>query len=337
MRGSRRSGRPGGPAYGPRTTRWSPPCVTAAPRWSRWWPSRTRATSSSRSARPWPRTSRWSTTPSPTSSPRDSRSSSTPSTSSTATAPTATTPSRCCARRTTPEPTWPRSATPTAACCPAGSPRSCTTSSRPPSGRVGIHCHNDTGCAVANTLAAVEAGATHVQGTINGYGERTGNADLVRRRRQPPAQARPAGAAAGAARGGHPDRPRGRRGHQRAAGLSPALRRRLGVRAQGRPARQRDQGRPRPLPAHGPEGGRQRHAAAGQRHGRPRFDRAQGTRARLRPLRRPRPGRPGHGAGQGDGGARLHVRGRGRVVRAAAGRGGRRPSTVVPRPSSRGG
>ncbi|GGO70381.1 citramalate synthase [Nocardioides deserti] len=45
--------------------------------------------------------------------------------------------------------------------------------------RVGIHCHNDTGCAVANTIAAVEAGATHVQGCINGYGERTGNADLV--------------------------------------------------------------------------------------------------------------------------------------------------------------
>jgi len=45
--------------------------------------------------------------------------------------------------------------------------------------RVGIHCHNDTGCAVANTLSAVSAGATHVQGTVNGYGERTGNADLV--------------------------------------------------------------------------------------------------------------------------------------------------------------
>ncbi len=45
--------------------------------------------------------------------------------------------------------------------------------------RVGIHCHNDTGCAVANTLSAVDAGATHVQGTINGYGERTGNADLL--------------------------------------------------------------------------------------------------------------------------------------------------------------
>jgi len=45
--------------------------------------------------------------------------------------------------------------------------------------RLGIHCHNDTGCAVANSLAAVKAGATHVQGTLNGYGERTGNADLV--------------------------------------------------------------------------------------------------------------------------------------------------------------
>lgn len=44
---------------------------------------------------------------------------------------------------------------------------------------LGIHCHNDTGCAVANTLAAVNAGAMHVQGTLNGYGERTGNADLV--------------------------------------------------------------------------------------------------------------------------------------------------------------
>ncbi len=44
---------------------------------------------------------------------------------------------------------------------------------------LGIHCHNDTGCAVANTLAAVDAGAMHVQGTMNGHGERTGNADLV--------------------------------------------------------------------------------------------------------------------------------------------------------------
>ena len=66
--------------------------------------------------------------------------------------------------------------------------------------RVGIHCHNDTGCAVANTLAAVDAGATHVQGTINGYGERTGNADLVAVVANLELKLDRAGAAAGAAR-----------------------------------------------------------------------------------------------------------------------------------------
>ena len=44
---------------------------------------------------------------------------------------------------------------------------------------IGIHCHDDGGCAVANSLVAVEAGATQVQGTMNGIGERTGNANLV--------------------------------------------------------------------------------------------------------------------------------------------------------------
>lgn len=43
---------------------------------------------------------------------------------------------------------------------------------------IGIHTHDDSGCGVANTLAAVKAGATHVQGTINGYGERVANANL---------------------------------------------------------------------------------------------------------------------------------------------------------------
>jgi 2-isopropylmalate synthase len=46
------------------------------------------------------------------------------------------------------------------------------------SARIGIHAHDDAGCGVANSLAAVRAGATHVQGTINGYGERCGNANL---------------------------------------------------------------------------------------------------------------------------------------------------------------
>ncbi len=45
--------------------------------------------------------------------------------------------------------------------------------------QVGIHCHDDAGCAVANSLTAVQYGATHVQGTINGYGERCGNANLI--------------------------------------------------------------------------------------------------------------------------------------------------------------
>ena len=44
--------------------------------------------------------------------------------------------------------------------------------------QVGIHTHDDGGCGVANSLAAIDAGAVHVQGTINGYGERVGNANL---------------------------------------------------------------------------------------------------------------------------------------------------------------
>ncbi|HYX79507.1 MAG TPA: citramalate synthase, partial [Actinomycetota bacterium] len=44
---------------------------------------------------------------------------------------------------------------------------------------LGVHVHNDAGCAVANSLIAVEQGALQVQGVVNGYGERTGNADLI--------------------------------------------------------------------------------------------------------------------------------------------------------------
>jgi 2-isopropylmalate synthase len=44
---------------------------------------------------------------------------------------------------------------------------------------LGAHCHNDSGCGVANSLAAVRGGCTQVQGTINGYGERVGNANLT--------------------------------------------------------------------------------------------------------------------------------------------------------------
>ncbi len=50
---------------------------------------------------------------------------------------------------------------------------------------LGIHCHNDSGLAVANSLAGVEAGCVQVQGTINGIGERCGNVDLTTRYRPP--------------------------------------------------------------------------------------------------------------------------------------------------------
>lgn len=44
---------------------------------------------------------------------------------------------------------------------------------------LGVHCQNDSGCAVANSMSALDAGVMHVQGTINGYGERSGNVDLT--------------------------------------------------------------------------------------------------------------------------------------------------------------
>ena len=48
-----------------------------------------------------------------------------------------------------------------------------------PGTHLGIHAHNDTDQAVANSLAALDAGCRHVQGTLNGIGERCGNANLV--------------------------------------------------------------------------------------------------------------------------------------------------------------
>ena len=88
------------------------------------------------------------------------------------------TPSRSSAPPTRRAPTSSCSATPTAACCPHRSRPSSRTVLADTGARLGIHAQDDTGCAVANTLAAVDAGATHVQCTANGYGERVGNANL---------------------------------------------------------------------------------------------------------------------------------------------------------------
>ena len=109
------------------------------------------------------------------------RRSTTPSTSSTAGATTAATRSSACAPPSTRAPRTSRSATRTA-------PASRTRSPRRPRGRrrarrrassVGIHTHNDAECGVANSIAGVQAGADLVQGTVNGFGERTGNANLI--------------------------------------------------------------------------------------------------------------------------------------------------------------
>ncbi|CAM5696299.1 (R)-citramalate synthase OS=Streptomyces antimycoticus OX=68175 GN=cimA PE=3 SV=1 [Streptomyces antimycoticus] len=80
--------------------------------------------------------------------------------------------------------------------------------------RLGIHAQDDTGCAVANTLAAVDAGATHVQCTANGYGERVGNANLFPVVAALESEVRPPGAAGGRPGGDDPDLARDRRGRQ---------------------------------------------------------------------------------------------------------------------------
>src|SRR6185503_872165 len=64
-------------------------------------------------------------------------------------------------------------------CLPADIARVTATAREKLGTKLGIHSHNDCGFGVANAIAAIEVGATHVQGTINGYGERTGNCNLT--------------------------------------------------------------------------------------------------------------------------------------------------------------
>ena len=105
--------------------------------------------------------------------------------------------------------------------------------------RIGIHTHDDIGLGVANALAAIEAGATHVQGTINGYGERTGNCNITSvipilhfklKKRGVPAGVAAAADGAVAVR---------RRDREPAPEPAAAVGRRGGVLAQGRHARER--------------------------------------------------------------------------------------------------
>ena len=135
---------------------------------------------------------------------------------------------------------------------------------------LGIHAHNDAGCAVANSLVAVDAGCMHVQGTMNGYGERAGNADLIA---IIPALVLKMG----------DDcitrdqlklltevEPLRRRDREHLAQPAPALRGRERVRAQGRRARERRRAAARGLRARRSRGGGQPRARRRERARRPR-------------------------------------------------------------------
>ena len=144
-----------------------------------------------------------------------------------------------------------------------------------PGDRLGIHCHDDTGNAVANSLAAVEAGARQIQGTLNGLGERCGNANLTTliptlllegTLRQPvstPASRRRR------LQGLLQDQPdAGRHPEPRPPAVG-ALCRRLGLRPQGGPACQRHPEGPHHLRTHRPRPCRQRAGHPDVEPGRP--------------------------------------------------------------------
>ena len=114
-----------------------------------------------------------------------------------------------------------------------------------PDAGLGAHFHNDTGCAVANALAAVRQGAVQVQGCINGYGERTGNANLTDDHPQPHAEDGDRDGAPRPARAADPGVAPHRRARQPHTRPAVALRRHQRLRPQGRAAHQRH----RPGPA----------------------------------------------------------------------------------------
>ena len=143
-------------------------------------PSPGTITSASRWRRPKRKTSPRSATACAPPRPRAAKCCSTASISSTATRPIRLTRSPAPRRPTTKARAGWCCATPMAARCRTKSRRSSARSaSSIPGDHVGIHAHNDTEQAVANSFAAVRAGARQIQGTLNGLGERCGNANLV--------------------------------------------------------------------------------------------------------------------------------------------------------------
>ena len=184
--------------------------------------------------------------------------------------------------------------------------------------RLGIHCQNDTGCAVANTIAAVEAGVTHVQCTANGYGERPGNADLFavigNLSTKMGIPVLPDGGMADMVRVSHaladlaniaPD------SHQPYVG-SVAFAHKAGLHASAIKVG------PEMYNHIDPGHRRKRHANPDHRDGRPGVGRTEGGRVGHRPDRQPRGRLAGGGDGEAPGGRGLVLRGRRRVVPVAA-------------------
>ena len=114
-------------------------------------------------------------------SPAAAKPCSTPSISSTATRPTPATPSRCLQAALSAGTRWIILCDTNGGTLPSEIARICAEviASGIPGDRLGIHCHDDTGQAVAGSLAALEAGVRQIQGTLNGLGERCGNANLT--------------------------------------------------------------------------------------------------------------------------------------------------------------
>ena len=180
---------------------------------------------------------------------------------------------------------------------------------------VAVHLHDDAGTGVANAFAGVRGGATQVQGTINGYGERTGNCNLTTiipnltlKMGDRDDSGRPARA---------PHAGRASRGRAREHGPEPAspVRRLVGVRAQGRHPRQRDRPQARRVRARTPRAGRQPHARGrvGARGAQQPRDEGEGARHRARRAPAQRDGRHAEAARARG----LPLRGGGRVAGAA--------------------
>ena len=180
--------------------------------------------------------------------------------------------------------------------------------------RIGIHTHDDIGLGVANALAALEAGATHVQGTINGYGERTGNCNITSvipilhfklNKRGVPVDSLPRLTELSQ----FVDETANLRPNPRLPWVGSR-----GVLAQGRHARQRGREGAEQLRARRPGFRRQHAPRADQRPRRTQQHRHEGEGARLRSVGRYRAAEDDARGDQGSGASRLRVRSRGRIA-----------------------